>query len=184
MGKNISPTWTYVHHGGSDKKGPKVKLKPKKIQARIDSKKSRVREIVQQKYYEHGRCCWCDCVLNDKNLSTEHIKPIDRGGNNSKHNIDISCVSCNNKKGNMRPDLFAQTVRGVTDIIDMIVEVYEDNRYCFDSDLPHEVNLSSETVYIWAVRRKYPAGKQLCRYLLSMGSTRFYGDRKLKTDFD
>lgn len=47
------------------------------------------------------RCIYCNTKLNDNNVTTDHIIPISRGGNNCKLNLTVCCIKCNNERGDM-----------------------------------------------------------------------------------
>lgn len=46
-----------------------------------------------------NRCLYCDCKLNDKNRSHDHMQPLARGGLHSAVNIAPCCLDCNSRKG-------------------------------------------------------------------------------------
>lgn len=49
-----------------------------------------------------ARCCYC---LNEKGpFEVEHIKPKSKLGTDAWHNLTLSCVKCNRKKGNKTPE--------------------------------------------------------------------------------
>lgn len=45
------------------------------------------------------KCIYCGVKLTNENISTEHIQPISKGGNNSKVNLTVCCVDCNADRG-------------------------------------------------------------------------------------
>ena len=44
-------------------------------------------------------CPYCEILIPVKDLSIDHIKPLSRGGSNSKLNLHLTCMSCNKMKG-------------------------------------------------------------------------------------
>lgn len=50
--------------------------------------------------HEKSKCIYCECDLNEKNATTDHIVPISEGGNNSQVNLMVCCFNCNNERGN------------------------------------------------------------------------------------
>jgi len=66
------------------------------------------RELVYNKY--NGRCAYCGCKLDYKDMQVDHIVPIFRNvneerpyglerGNESVENSNPSCRACNKRKG-------------------------------------------------------------------------------------
>jgi len=49
--------------------------------------------------HRKARCLYCNCSLTEGNATTDHIVPISKGGNNSQMNLIVSCMSCNNDRG-------------------------------------------------------------------------------------
>ena len=46
-------------------------------------------------------CFYCECELNNKNKTRDHVKPKMKGHSLSKHNKVWSCVACNSHKSSM-----------------------------------------------------------------------------------
>lgn len=71
-----------------------------------------VREYLLEKF--NRKCVYCGAV--DTRLEIEHIKPRSKGGSNRVSNLTISCVPCNQSKGNRdikdflsnQPDILAR----------------------------------------------------------------------------
>lgn len=52
---------------------------------------------------DKGRCQYCDQALPKTSMTYDHVMPKSRGGKTTWGNIVLSCVSCNQKKGNRTP---------------------------------------------------------------------------------
>lgn len=60
-----------------------------------------------------GRCgvltCYlCNKPILDREDNLEHKTPLSRGGTNDRHNLDVSCKKCNNKKHNKTLEEYLQ----------------------------------------------------------------------------
>lgn len=51
-------------------------------------------------------CIYCGVRLDRKNVTSDHILPISKGGNNCQVNIVVCCTDCNNERGNMSFDSY------------------------------------------------------------------------------
>lgn len=49
-------------------------------------------------------CCYCGQKFPEKLLNLDHVIPREQGGGTSWENIATSCISCNTRKANFRPD--------------------------------------------------------------------------------
>ena len=47
------------------------------------------------------KCLYCDKKLSEANITTDHIIPISKGGNNSQVNLVVCCLQCNGERGHM-----------------------------------------------------------------------------------
>ena len=56
-------------------------------------------------------CQYCGGKSNDEILEWEHIIPKSRGGSDSVKNATLSCRKCNQKKGNMLPEEWAEQIK-------------------------------------------------------------------------
>ena len=48
-----------------------------------------------------SKCIFCNQKLTGTNITTDHIVPISKGGNNCQVNLVVVCIECNNERGNM-----------------------------------------------------------------------------------
>lgn len=48
---------------------------------------------------QRGRCAWCKKKLTKQQVIRDHREAIANGGDNTIHNIEILCFSCNSRKG-------------------------------------------------------------------------------------
>jgi 5-methylcytosine-specific restriction endonuclease McrA len=55
---------------------------------------------------QRGRCAYCRAKL--LKFHRDHIHPVSRGGHNGSTNIQLLCGSCNHKKSNADPLVFAR----------------------------------------------------------------------------
>lgn len=61
------------------------------------------RILADQKY----KCAWCKQSVR-KSFSVDHIEALTKGGTNWPRNLQILCKSCNSRKNNLDPVVFAQ----------------------------------------------------------------------------
>lgn len=54
-----------------------------------------------------GCCGWCGVSLAGEPFEIDHIRALNRGGNHVRSNLVLSCVTCNRKKGEKAPAVFA-----------------------------------------------------------------------------
>ncbi len=50
---------------------------------------------------KNSKCLYCNQKLTKTNITTEHIIPLSKGGNNCQVNLIACCLKCNNERGNM-----------------------------------------------------------------------------------
>lgn len=56
-------------------------------------------------FRKDSSCCYCKAEMSlhpcdDRAATIEHIKPLSRGGADSRHNIKLACKPCNQARGN------------------------------------------------------------------------------------
>ncbi len=56
-------------------------------------------EKLQSKYEMFGNSCWI-CGKNDEKLTSDHVKPLSKGGSNWLCNLRPACARCNSTKDN------------------------------------------------------------------------------------
>lgn len=52
------------------------------------------------------RCCFCGVALTGSTATIEHLTAQADGGGNDPKNLELSCLTCNNERGRMPPDLY------------------------------------------------------------------------------
>lgn len=73
---------------------------------RANNIKSRTREPIDPEVLkaiwkrDSYKCVWCG---SKKKLTTEHLTPLKRGGNNDYINLAVFCMACNGQKGRKMP---------------------------------------------------------------------------------
>jgi 5-methylcytosine-specific restriction endonuclease McrA len=53
---------------------------------------------------DKGRCQYCGTKVSQSEFTFDHVMPRDRGGTTKWGNIVVSCMNCNQKKGNRTPE--------------------------------------------------------------------------------
>ena len=43
-------------------------------------------------------CFWCGLSLAMRDATTDHIKPVSRGGKTTRENVEVSCCPCNERR--------------------------------------------------------------------------------------
>lgn len=59
---------------------------------------------------QDGRCKYCFCKLNYRNVTRDHVRPRSAGGSDQRSNIVAACERCNNLKGRLRVELFLRLI--------------------------------------------------------------------------
>lgn len=57
-------------------------------------------------------CFYCHAPLTDDTRTIDHVIPRSKGGTNDLWNLCLSCVTCNNNKGDMDVSYFLSLLRG------------------------------------------------------------------------
>lgn len=55
---------------------------------------------------QNGKCAYCCVAITKYNKHVDHIEPISRGGSNNPNNLQITCRTCNLRKGAKDPMKF------------------------------------------------------------------------------
>lgn len=66
--------------------------------------------------YGYNRCYYCNCVLNNRNRSLDHIHPRAVGGISLTDNLLPTCKSCNGEKADMTPDQYQKFLKITSDL--------------------------------------------------------------------
>lgn len=64
-------------------------------------------DVAQRLKAQGGRCAYCKTCIKHA-FEIDHVQPITKGGSNWPHNIQLTCPSCNSRKGNKEPERFAR----------------------------------------------------------------------------
>lgn len=72
-------------------------FKSKRPEATIARRMVKRRKLKEQ----GGRCRYCTVPISARDATTEHRKPLSRGGTDTPENIDAACRDCNRAKGKM-----------------------------------------------------------------------------------
>jgi hypothetical protein len=63
------------------------------------------RDVTSFIYHRDGGCCrYCGLRLRRSQATVDHYVPKYRGGDDDPSNLRLSCVMCNNLKGNLDPE--------------------------------------------------------------------------------
>jgi 5-methylcytosine-specific restriction endonuclease McrA len=65
--------------------------------------KKRANGISPRKVFERDNytCNYCECTLNSKNRTIDHVHPRSKGGQDTYDNVVACCGKCNSEKGNI-----------------------------------------------------------------------------------
>lgn len=66
------------------------------------------KEVVALFEKQKGKCACCFCRIYKKSMNRDHIIPLSKGGSDHISNIQLTCPTCNRKKGALDPFEFAQ----------------------------------------------------------------------------
>lgn len=108
-----------------------------------------VREYLLEKWQR--TCAYCKA--KDVPLEVEHIVPKSRGGSNRISNLTLSCVPCNQKKGNQtaeefgHPEVQAQVRRPLRDAAAVNVTRYKIREALAEHGLPMETGTGGRTKF-------------------------------------
>ena len=69
-------------------------FKSKSIEATKQRREIKIRKLQKQR----GRCRYCTQEISVNEATTEHRKPLARGGTDTAKNIDAACQPCNKAK--------------------------------------------------------------------------------------
>lgn len=59
---------------------------------------------------QSNKCLYCECHLDARSMTIDHMIPRSRGGSNTLENLAAACSKCNNAKGSMTKDEYLETV--------------------------------------------------------------------------
>ena len=61
----------------------------------------------------NGRCAYCGCVINYKDMQVNHAIPLRKGGSDTLNNMLPACRSCNHYKSTFTVNEFRTYVSGI-----------------------------------------------------------------------
>jgi 5-methylcytosine-specific restriction endonuclease McrA len=67
-------------------------------------------DIAQIIRHQRGRCAYCLTKITLANREIDHIQPLSKGGTNHRHNIQVLCRPCNQRKRDHHPAEFARSI--------------------------------------------------------------------------
>ena len=70
------------------------------------------KEVLNQLRKQESKCFYCKKDITDT-YTIDHKKPLSKGGENSKENMVLACMSCNSKKGVKDINDFMNTIQGM-----------------------------------------------------------------------
>lgn len=80
-----------LHRRASSSNGRAKKMKRKG--------KLKARDMFKQLASQQGRCYWCGEPITAATMDTDHVEPMQRGGDNTPDNVVCACPKCNRRKG-------------------------------------------------------------------------------------
>ena len=100
----------------------------------------------QRIYYKtDGRCAYCGCEINLKNMQIGHVVPMRRGGTNDEKNLLPVCRSCNHRKGSSTLEHFRREVERFPEVLMRHNVTYRNAvRFGLVEHKPHEVKFYFE----------------------------------------
>jgi len=79
--------------------------------------REKARELRQSRWWKNriatGICHYCGMKVAPKELTLDHLVPVSRGGKSTKTNCVPACKSCNNKKKNLLPMEWEDSLAGL-----------------------------------------------------------------------
>lgn len=57
------------------------------------------KEFLEENSKKDNFCPYCNIILEESNITADHIIPVSKGGNNSRVNLLACCKNCNEERG-------------------------------------------------------------------------------------
>lgn len=70
--------------------------------------RAKIRELIYKN--ADGKCELCGRKIGYNIMTLDHINPLSMGGSDSVDNLQCTCKTCNNFKGNILPDNFMEGI--------------------------------------------------------------------------
>lgn len=67
-----------------------------------------IEDVAEIRRLQGGKCAYCRIRLSDVVEHVDHIKPVSKGGSNRRNNLQLLCGSCNSRKHDADPVIFAR----------------------------------------------------------------------------
>lgn len=79
--------------------------------------RKRLSKDERQKVYTkcNGRCAYCGCELEYKDMQVDHVIPLKRGGKDDIKNMLPACRSCNHYKATLTAEEYREYVSKIPD---------------------------------------------------------------------
>lgn len=63
-----------------------------------------------------GHCAYCGCKISLKEMTSDHVKPLEKGGADTVDNLFPACFTCNHYKNRYTVEQFRRKLREAPEI--------------------------------------------------------------------
>ena len=86
-----------------------LKRRSKEYEVEFNISLEEVRNLLYKAYGR--RCSYCEVRLLVSNMACDHIMPLSLGGNSTTMNLQMICMRCNTRKGQLTDKEFSKLLR-------------------------------------------------------------------------